>query len=63
LATAGRCSTHVDLLKRSGFRIVGEQLVRIPSNVTRQQLARRFQFLTDDDLTTTDAFIQAIKPH
>lgn len=51
-------STHVDLLKRSGFRIVGEQLVRSPSNVARQQLARRFQFLTDDDLTTTDAFIR-----
>ena len=56
-------STHVDLLKRCGFRIVGEQLVRSPSHVTRQQLARRFQFLTDDDLTTADAFIQAVKPH
>jgi SAM-dependent methyltransferase len=55
-------SIHVDLMQRCGFRIVGEQLVRSPSNVTRQQLARRFRTLTDDDLTTTDAFVQAVKP-
>lgn len=56
-------SAHVDLMQRCGFRLVCEQLTRSPSNVTRQQLARRFQFVTDDDLTTTDAFVLALKPH
>ena len=55
-------STHLALMKSCGFRIAGEQLVRKPSNVTRGQLAPRFRSLTDDDLTTTDAFIQAVRP-
>jgi SAM-dependent methyltransferase len=55
-------STHVGLMKSCGFRIVGEQRVRKASNVTRRQLAPRFRSLGDDDLTTTDAFIQAVRP-
>lgn len=55
-------STHVQLTQDCGFRIVGQQCVRKPSNVTRRQLAPKFRALSDDDLTITDAFIQAIKP-
>jgi hypothetical protein len=44
-----------------GFKIVGEQLVRKPSTISRKQLAPKFRSFTDNDLTTSDAFIQAVK--
>lgn len=56
------CSIHVRLTQDCGFRIVGQQFIRQPSSVTRRQLAPKFRALTDEDLTITDAFIEAIKP-
>lgn len=55
-------STHVRLMRESGFRIVADDPVRRHSNVSRRQLAPRFAQLTDEDLVTADAFIQAVKP-
>jgi hypothetical protein len=55
-------SAHVELMEKTGFRLVGEQLVRRASNVKRRQLAAQFRWIPDRDLTTTDAFVQAIKP-
>ena len=43
------------------FRIVDEQLVRRASNIRRRQLASQFRSIPDSDLTTTDAFVQAVK--
>jgi SAM-dependent methyltransferase len=54
-------STHVELMEKAGFRIVGEQLVRHASGVKRRQLASQFRLIPDSDLTTTDAFVQAVK--
>jgi len=54
-------SEHVELIEKAGFRIVGEQLVRRASNVRRRQLASKFRRIPDSDLTTTDAFVQAVK--
>jgi hypothetical protein len=54
-------SAHVELMEKTGFRIVGEQLVRRASNVSRRQLASQFRLIPDRDLTTTDAFVQAVK--
>ncbi len=54
-------STHVELMEKTGFRIVGEQLVRHASGVKRKQLASQFRSIPDSDLTTTDAFVQAVK--
>jgi SAM-dependent methyltransferase len=54
-------STHVELMEKAGFRIVGEQLVRRASGVKRRQLASQFRSIPDSDLTTTDAFVQAVK--
>jgi SAM-dependent methyltransferase len=55
-------STHVRLIEACGFRIVEDTKVTRPSKITRSQLAPRFRHMTDDDLTTCDAFIQAVKP-
>jgi hypothetical protein len=50
------------MMEKAGFRIVGEQRVRRASGVKRSQLAPQFRWIPDSDLTTTDAFVQAIKP-
>ena len=55
-------SAHAELMAKTGFLIVGEQLVRKASSVRRSQLASQFREIPDRDLTTTDAFVQAVKP-
>lgn len=55
-------STHLRLLGRHGFTISGLAKYAQASACRRGELARRFQHLTDDDLTTCGAFIQALKP-
>lgn len=55
-------SAHVRYMNASGFRIVSEQLVTEESRITRAQLAPRFKFIPDQDLSTCDAFVQAVKP-
>jgi hypothetical protein len=55
-------STHIALLRRMGCRIVCDERVVQPSAITRAQLATRFRDLTDEDLTTSSALIQAVKP-
>lgn len=54
-------TTHRTLMKQNGFRIVGEQLVKARSTVTRAQLAPQFRTIPESDLDTTDAFVQAVK--
>jgi SAM-dependent methyltransferase len=55
------CSTHVELAQAAGCRVVSIERTRRPSDITRAQLTRRFQRITDDDLTTSSALIQAVK--
>jgi SAM-dependent methyltransferase len=55
-------SAHLELMRSCGFRIASEQCVRKPSSVSRQDLAARFRSISDDDLVTSVAFIQAVKP-
>jgi SAM-dependent methyltransferase len=55
-------STHTELLRRYGFEVVTEIAARRPSDVRRDRLAARFRGLSEDDLTTSLAFIQAVKP-
>lgn len=54
-------SVHVRLMREAGFRIVEDAPVKAHSKIERRQLAPQFRDVTDDDLTTCDAFIQAIK--
>ena len=55
-------SVHLKYMKSSGFQIVNEQLVSRPSGITRSQLAPKFRMIPERDLSTTDAFVQAVKP-
>jgi hypothetical protein len=52
-------STHVNLIERSGFSILDDRVFRSTSELKRQQLDPRFRALSDDDLTTSGAFIVA----
>jgi len=54
-------SRHIDLLKETGFRIVGDTAIKSPSGLSRRELAARFRNMPEDDLTTSGAFIQAVK--
>jgi hypothetical protein len=54
-------SSHVDLINASGFRIVHTVRHQENAGITRNQLAREFRWLNDDDLHTFTAFFQAAK--
>jgi hypothetical protein len=54
-------STHIALLQKTGFHVVTDERTVRASGITRAQLAPRFRHLTDDDLTTSSALIQAVK--
>jgi hypothetical protein len=54
-------SAYIELLQRTGFDVVCDIKIKAPSGIRREQLAARFKNMSDDDLTTSDAFIQAIK--
>lgn len=52
-------SVHVNLIERCGFRILLDKTVRAASELRREQLSGRFRALSDEDLTTSGAFIVA----
>jgi len=54
-------STHVRMLRESGLEIVKEERVLKPSDISRERLAPRFRYFSDDDLATKAIFLQAIK--
>jgi len=52
-------STHVYLLERYGFHIVKESLVHAQPGITREELAPRFQDMSDDDMHICGAYVLA----
>jgi hypothetical protein len=54
-------SAHLEAMVAAGFRIAAD-LRREAAAARRQDLARRFQRLSDRDLMTSGALILAIKP-
>ncbi len=54
-------STHTSILEEEGYRVVIDNKIKSKSSITRDNLASRFKSITDDDLTTSGAFIQAVK--
>jgi len=54
-------SSHLALLKEEGFRILCDKTIKSESTFTVDELAPRFRSFTEDDLTTSGAFIQAVK--
>jgi hypothetical protein len=53
-------STHLRLLAENGFLAVGGQTTTAQPIIARDRLAPRFRQLTDQDLTTPTAVIQAV---
>lgn len=54
-------STHIDLLRKSGFEVVCDAKIENHSGIQRKHLASRFKNMSDDDLTTSGAFVLAVK--
>ena len=54
-------STHINLLRKFGFDIVCDLQIKDNSCIQRRRLAPRFKSMSDDDLITVGAFIQATK--
>jgi hypothetical protein len=54
-------SEHVRLIGETGFEVTCDVTVKSPSNIRRRKLAPHFKDLSEDDLTTSGAFIQATK--
>ena len=50
-------STHIDLLKSCRFKIVCILPERNTKGINRSQLAKRFKFISDEDLITSSAYI------
>ncbi len=55
-------SAHLSLLAEAGFHVVGEDPIRGSGGVQRNQLARRFRRLSEEDVATASTFIQATPP-
>jgi hypothetical protein len=55
-------STHIALLQKLGCHVVTDERSVLQSGISRAKLAPRFRHLTDEDLTTRSALIQAVKP-
>ena len=54
-------SVHRQLLTRYQFDIVAEVLIKAASEIHRAELAPAFRSMSDDDLSTAGALLQAIK--
>ena len=54
-------STHLKLLDEIGFRVACDITVKSPSRLKGHDLALRFRHMSEDDKTTSGAFIQAEK--
>jgi SAM-dependent methyltransferase len=55
-------STHINLLRKSGFTVNFDKAVSAPSAYRADQLAPRFQRMAQKDLTTSGTFVIASKP-
>lgn len=54
-------STHIAIMKEEGYRVVCDKKIKSKSSFTIDDLPSRFKFISDDDLTTSGTFIQAVK--
>jgi SAM-dependent methyltransferase len=54
-------SAHIDILKKNGFELVCDIRDIDNSGINRSQLASLFKNISNDDMTTCTAFIQAVK--
>lgn len=54
-------SIHIEIMKNCGFEVVCDKQVKDFSGIQKSRLATSFMTMSDDDLATSGAFIQAVK--
>lgn len=54
-------SVHINLMKKCGFQIVYEKKIKQASGIRKEQVAERFKNVSDEDMTTSGVFLQAVK--
>jgi len=54
-------STHIGLLEEFGFELARDITIKDTSGIKRAELAPEFRDISDDDLVTSGAFMQAVK--
>ena len=54
-------SKHINFLQEAGFGILHVRKYKKESEIKRKNLASRFKNISDEDLITSEAFIQAVK--
>ena len=52
-------SEHLRLMNETGFKIVNDVTDQLPSRISREDIAPRFRKMSEEDLITSRAFIQA----
>lgn len=55
-------SEHMRLMQENGFVIVAEKAIHAASEIRKRQLTKRFRTLSEQDLTTSGAFVVATAP-
>ena len=55
-------STHLNFIQSNHFKIAFDASLTKPSAIRRENLAPGFKFLSDEDLSTSGAFMQAVRP-
>jgi len=56
-------STHLNLIQSNHFEIAWDDRLPRPSTIRHEDLPPRFKFLSEEDLSTAGAFIQAVRPN
>jgi SAM-dependent methyltransferase len=54
------CSAHVELMQRAGFHVIAQEKC-YDTPLSRDDLSAEFSALSDEDLRTSAAFVQAVK--
>jgi SAM-dependent methyltransferase len=54
-------SKHLELNDSCGFKILSKKTVNQPNHLTKKQLSKQFRTLSEEDLTTSGAYILSIK--
>lgn len=54
-------STHSIILKDEGFTVIFDKKIKTKSHLSRDDLAPKFRSISEEDLETSGAFIQAVK--
>lgn len=55
-------SRHISLIENSGLELVYDKKYHTDSKLNKKHFVKKFKDLTDEDMTISEGFIQAIKP-